>query len=401
MTNSTRDGSDLTNPAMMPWPDFLMLVPPGETRGVLNYSQKPSLRGTLRGPDLMLECSVCNGARMFACPEDGDRFGLDEDGSFESYLSYHCKNCERGKKTYAVHIHFREAKAWATKYGEWPAFGGRLSSAFLDQFDDAEKALLPKGRQCENHGLGVGAFAYYRRVVEMHKNKLFDQIIEAVEKAGVKFMISLPSRSSKELLLARKAIDDGLLGDITFGRGRVAHSASLDKWFSGGSAWFVDGEQSGGGALFDLGCHRMDVIRWMMGEPKKVMAIINNVSPNYAIDDNSATIIEFANKGIGVVDVAFVHRSGPNPFELFGTEGSLTIGAGPLALTTTKLSDEEVADYVASAPEGLPSAMEQWIGAIEDGTEMSITIQDGRNLTELLQAAYMSSAQDRAIELPL
>ena len=228
-----------------------------------------------------------------------------------------------------------------------------------------------------------------------------DQIIEAVEEAGVKFMISLPSRSRKELLLARKAIDDGLLGDLTFGRGRVAHSASLDQWFSGGSAWFVDAEQAGGGALFDLGCHQMDVIRWMMGEPKKVMSIINNVSPNYAIDDNSATIIEFANKGIGVVDVAFVHRSGPNPFELFGTEGSLTMGSGPLALTTTVLSDEEVAAYIGSAPEGLPSAMEQWIGAIENGTEMSVTIQDGRNLTELLEAAYMSSAQNRAIELPL
>jgi 1,5-anhydro-D-fructose reductase (1,5-anhydro-D-mannitol-forming) len=228
-----------------------------------------------------------------------------------------------------------------------------------------------------------------------------DRIIEAVEETGVKFMISLPSRSRKELLLARQAIDDGLLGDLTFGRGRVAHSASLDKWFSGGSAWFVDVEQAGGGALFDLGCHQMDVIRWMMGEPKKVMAIINNVSPNYPIDDNSTTIIEFANKGIGVVDVAFVHRSGPNPFELFGTEGSLTMGAGPLTMTTTKLSDEEIADYIANGPQDLPSAMEQWIGAIEDGTEMTITIQDGRNLTELLQAAYMSSALDKAIELPL
>jgi 1,5-anhydro-D-fructose reductase (1,5-anhydro-D-mannitol-forming) len=228
-----------------------------------------------------------------------------------------------------------------------------------------------------------------------------DRIIEAVEQAGVKFMISLPSRCRKELLLARKAIDDGLLGDITMGRGRVAHSASLDKWFSGGSAWFVNAELAGGGALFDLGCHRMDVIRWMMGEPKKVMAIINNFSPNYDIDDNSATIIEFSNKGIGMVDVAFVHRSGPNPFELFGTEGSITMGAGPLSLTTRKLSDDEIKDYIASGPESLPSPMQQWINAIEDGSEMTITIQDGRNLTELLQAAYMSAAQDKAIELPL
>ena len=228
-----------------------------------------------------------------------------------------------------------------------------------------------------------------------------DRIIAAVEEANVKFMISLPYRSDSKMLLARKVVDDGLLGQLTLCRGRVAHAASLDEWFSGDSSWFVDPAQAGGGALFDLGCHRIDAVRWMMGEPKKVMAIINNVSPHYAIDDNSATIIEFADKGIAMVDVAFVHRSGPNPFELFGTEGSLTMGAGPPVLTTTKLSDAEAAEYVASGSEALPSAMEQWIDAIEDGTEMSITIQDGRNLTELLQAAYMSSAQGRAIELPL
>jgi predicted dehydrogenase len=228
-----------------------------------------------------------------------------------------------------------------------------------------------------------------------------DKIIAPVEEAGVKFMVSLPSRCRKELLLARKAIDDGILGEITLGRGRVAHSASLDKWFSGGSAWFVDAEKAGGGALFDLGCHRMDVIRWMMGEPKKLMAIVNNFSPNYHIDDNSATIIEFANKGIGMVDVAFVHRSGSNPFELYGTEGSISMGAGPLSLTTTKLEDDEIKEYIANGPENLPSPMQQWINAIEDDSPMTITIQDGRNLTELLQAAYMSAGQDRAIGLPL
>ncbi len=228
-----------------------------------------------------------------------------------------------------------------------------------------------------------------------------DEIIKAVEAAGVKFMISLPSRTRKELLLARKAIDDGILGDITFGRGRVAHCASLEKWFSGGSAWFVDAKVAGGGALFDLGCHRMDVIRWMMGEPKKVMSIISNFSPNYEIDDNSATVIEFANKGIGVVDVSFVHRSGPNPFEILGTEGSITAGFGPLSITSTKMSEDEIKKYMADGPDNLPSPMQQWINAIEDGTEMSITIQDGRNLTELLQASYMSAEQNKGIQLPL
>ena len=63
--------------------------------------------------------------------------------------------------------------------------------------------------------------------------------------------------------MARKAIEDGILGDITLGRGRVAHSASLDSWFKGGSAWelspdgammeITDYGTTGSGSLFALG----------------------------------------------------------------------------------------------------------------------------------------------------
>ena len=109
-------------------------------------------------------------------------------------------------------------------------------------------------------------------------------------------MISLPSRCNSEILFAKKAIDDGLIGDITFGRGRIAHSAGLDSWFSGTSAWFADPERAGGGALFDLGCHRVDVIRWLMGEPKSAIAKINNFTGNFPIDDNSVSVVSSRTK---------------------------------------------------------------------------------------------------------
>ena len=228
-----------------------------------------------------------------------------------------------------------------------------------------------------------------------------DAIISAVEKAGVKFMISLPSRCNSEILFAKKALDDGLLGDLTFGRGRIAHSAGLDKWFSGTSAWFADAERAGGGALFDLGCHRVDVIRWLMGEPKSAIAKINNFTGNYPIDDNSVSVVEFANKALGVIDVAWTHRSGPNLLELYGTEGSFVAGHGEMHFETRKLSDEEKAAYIANAPAAPPEPMQQWINAILRDEPMTITIQDGRNLTELMQAFYLSSEQGVSIGLPL
>ena len=243
-----------------------------------------------------------------------------------------------------------------------------------------------------------------------------DAIIGAVEKAKVKFMISLPSRCNPSLLLAKRAVDDGLLGDLTFGRGRIAHPAAVDGWLRDTSLWFTDVKRAGGGALFDLGCHRMDVIPWLMGTPKSVIAKINNRSGNYPIDDNSASVIEFENRALGVVDVSWVHRYGPNMLELYGTDGSIVSGYGDkhfetlhsiaighenMHLETRRLSDEEKVEYVASSPPPPPPPMQQWINAILRDEPTTITTQDGRNLTELMQACYLSAERGRSIELPL
>jgi hypothetical protein len=55
-----------------------------------------------------------------------------------------------------------------------------MPSEVLRLFGSDSKTFL-KGRQCENQGLGIGAFAYYRRVVENHKNDIFEEIIRVCE----------------------------------------------------------------------------------------------------------------------------------------------------------------------------------------------------------------------------
>lgn len=230
-----------------------------------------------------------------------------------------------------------------------------------------------------------------------------DALVEQVNASDTKFMISLPSRTRPQTLFMRQALDDGLLGDVTMMRARVAHSAALDKWFGGGSAWFVDAELAGGGALFDLGCHTTDVMRWLMGKPKSVMAQITNFSGNYDVDDNSVVAIEFEGGALGILDTAFVHRTGPNMTELYGTEGCLLSGAPGhgLMLRSTKLRPGDLDGWIIpeNLPDALPSPLQQWINAIERDEPMTITVEDGRNLTELLEAAYISAREGRRVEL--
>ena len=64
-----------------------------------------------------------------------------------------------------------------------------------------------KGRQCENQGLGVGAFAYYRRVVENHKNEIFDEIIKVCETVGASKELIEELGSAKKEISFTKAME--------------------------------------------------------------------------------------------------------------------------------------------------------------------------------------------------
>ena len=54
-----------------------------------------------------------------------------------------------------------------------------------------------KGRRAENQGMGIGAFGYYRRVVENQKNRIIDEIIRVSEKIGA------PKEMLADLLAAK------------------------------------------------------------------------------------------------------------------------------------------------------------------------------------------------------
>jgi predicted dehydrogenase len=228
-----------------------------------------------------------------------------------------------------------------------------------------------------------------------------DEVAREVKASGVKFMISLPERSRPTALYMKQLIDDGTLGRITLARFRVSHAAALENWFKDDAAWFVDEKQSGGGAMFDIGCHTLDLMRWMLGEPASVTCKKANVTGAYAVDDNVVAIVEFKNKALGILDASYTQRCGPNFLELHGTEGCAVRGMpGPLvSYMTTKGSDGTSWLKPPKLPKSRPAPMDQWLAAIERNEPPHLTVDDARNLTHLLEAAYRSAREGREVKL--
>ncbi len=112
-----------------------------------------------------------------------------QSGPDQLYLTYRCSDCQQQVKIFSVYLAPSEASddggAQVYKFGEYPNFGIPVPNKVLKLFDGEDAENFKKGRRCESQGLGIGAFAYYRRVVENHKNDIFEQIIRVCKKLNV------------------------------------------------------------------------------------------------------------------------------------------------------------------------------------------------------------------------
>jgi predicted dehydrogenase len=226
-----------------------------------------------------------------------------------------------------------------------------------------------------------------------------DQVVAAVRESGVQCVVSLPSRCAPDTLFIKDVLDKGQIGRVTLMRARIAHSAALDKWFKGGSAWFGDEALAGGGALFDLGCHTVDIMRWFLGEPESVIASVQNTSGAYPIDDNSAVVVTFKSGALGILDTSWLQRSGPSPLEIYGTEGFVGRGMAPYSGLVLASAQNPVPGYVlpSQLPKALPTPLEQWVAASLHGTPATISVEDGRNLSQLLEGTYESARSGKRV----
>lgn len=87
---------------------------------------------------------------------------------------------------------------------------------------------------------------------------------EAVERKGVKFMLAVPLRYEKSAVHARKLVDEGVLGDVYYGKTAYVRQRGIP------GGWFSCSKYAGGGPIIDIGVHRIDLAWYMMGCPKPV-----------------------------------------------------------------------------------------------------------------------------------
>jgi len=194
--------------------DFLESFPPSSLAEVGNLALKRQPSGSMPGyflniPEIQLHCgsASCNGLRFFRNAGNPDvSLLLNQD--INIYLAYYCANCRSNFKTFAIRVSIPKAGTSGVcyKYGEYPNYGPPTPSKLI-KLIGPDRELFLQGRRCENQGLGIGAFVYYRRVIESQKNRILDEIIKVSEKLGVSAEKIQALNLAKQETQFSKAID--------------------------------------------------------------------------------------------------------------------------------------------------------------------------------------------------
>src|SRR5258708_11160949 len=196
---------DAASDTAISFAEFLESVPPGQMKPIeelrsfglfdLQHNPRNPSRPVayLRTPELSMHCTndECGGLRFFRRSSSGSTFmGALEVapgvGTSDIFINYTCSNCQKSQKTFSLRMSFPtrdDVFGDCIKFGEIPPYGSLTPTRLLRLFGE-DRGIFLKGRQCENQGLGIGAFCYYRRIVEGHKNQILDEILKVAKKVA-------------------------------------------------------------------------------------------------------------------------------------------------------------------------------------------------------------------------
>ena len=144
-----------------------------------------------------------------------------------------------------------------------------------------------------------------------------EQMIQITKSANVRLMEGFMYRHHPLTLEVKKQIGEGVIGDVRF-VGSTFSTGLTDR-----TNWRLRGDL-GGGAVMDLGCYCINVIRYMVGtEPKYVWAT-GKYEPISAVWDTLNGTLDFGDGITGQFDCSFgwIWRES---YEVVGTKGRIIV----------------------------------------------------------------------------
>jgi predicted dehydrogenase len=217
-----------------------------------------------------------------------------------------------------------------------------------------------------------------------------DRMITAARENGVLLGVAYYRRLYPVVRRIKELIEGGAIG-----RPVVAQINAFERFDPPADhprAWLLDPAFSGGGPMFDFGCHRLEILVNLLGRPEEVTGTLSNAVFPRQVEDTGAALVRFTTGAVGTVTVSHATGEPQDTLDLFGESGSIHVPAlnqGMLRITRGGERSEE--RHAPPANLHLP-LIQQFVDAIRNGEEPAVSGADGREVNRLLEEVYATSA---------
>ena len=254
------------------------------------------------------------------------------------------------------------------------------------------------------------------------------EVTESWKKSGLIAQVAHQFRFFPAVMRAKELLDEGRIGNIMSFHGAYLHSGSIAK--NKPIGWKQDKAMGGGGVLFDLGSHILDLLRYLLGDFSDVFAstrILYPERPNaqgemipITADDSAWILCKLPGGAQGMVEASKIY-TGTNDdfrFEIYGDRGAMRFDSNvpnwldffdnetpekPLGGERGYTRIETMASFEKPGGSFPPSKFPlgwlrshvhcfySFLNSVYTGTPAVPSFEDGAYILKLLEASYESA----------
>ena len=289
-----------------------------------------------------------------------------------------------------------------------------LDDLLADPEIDAVSIVLPNAlhHSVTLRAMEAGKHVMCEKPLAMNAREA-EEMVAAARRLGRTLMVHFNSRFHPTAQAVRRAIDEGRLGQVYYARS-VWHRQRLIPGLGG---WFTRRELSGGGALIDIGIHRLDLALWLMGYPRPVSVtgvtcdllgkeIAAAEDRHFDVEDLAAAFIRFDTGAALTLETSWASNSEKREdqwTQLFGVEGGAllrNLNEGyEYEARLFRPGNGGVAAEVPPVPEPVETAQQHFCRSILRGEPPAASGEEGLTVMRILDAIYESARSGREVRL--
>lgn len=149
------------------------------------------------------------------------------------------------------------------------------------------------------------------------------EIVSAARRNSVKLMIGYPLRFNTAFKKVKKKIENGLLGDVELAHATYVGAGPFFHRAEGTTPvpvpeWWFNKKLTGGGALMDVGCHLINLLRWYFGEIIQIRSHLRHRF-NMDFEDSATCLAKFESGTLAIITAAWFSQDFQLEVNLLGS----------------------------------------------------------------------------------